>query len=585
MNHLHRVCILIIFSVLVNHLAVDALALSNRVVAYVTSWSDELPNPRYMTNINYAFGHVNDTFNGVRIDNPLRLHKIARLKDLNPELEVQLSIGGWGSGRFSEMAADPALRAAFVADCRRVMEEFNLDGIDIDWEYPTSNAAGISSSPDDTKNFTLLMRDLRKALPDGSLVTLASVHNASFIDFKSILPYIDFVNIMSYDMGTPPNHHSPLHVSSVCGENSAETAMNYHLKAGIPAEKLTLGLPFYGRGKEPYSNFVDFKEITLKPGCTQQWDSIACAPYIADANGNLVLGYDNAESLKGKCEFVKANGLLGAMYWDYAGDNDSDELRKTVADAMLNVGYPSDYAKRPRFNALIFYSDTAEEAHVQFAEQAINFFHRLSYGEGYTYTVTTSLTDYLGNLQDFDVIIDINTLPGTETERKAFEEYMENGGGWIGFHAAGYNDSRTNWPWFNKFLGAGTFYCNTWPPQPALMEVEGNPTHPVTKNLPASFVAPACEWYQWQNPSPTENPDVEVFLSLSQKNYPIGIKDIISFGDFPIVWSNRNYRMIYLNIGHGDEEFTDATQNLLLVNAFRWIASRSPKGNPFTPQN
>ena len=117
---------IIILIILLSFLAVDAFAQSNRVVAYVTSWSDEMPNPYYMTNLNYAFGHVNDTFNGVRIDNPSRLHKIAGLKDLNPYLQVQLSIGGWGSGRFSEMAADAALRAAFVAECRREKRKFPL---------------------------------------------------------------------------------------------------------------------------------------------------------------------------------------------------------------------------------------------------------------------------------------------------------------------------------------------------------------------------------------------------------------------------------------------------------------------------
>jgi len=532
-----------------------------------------------MTNINYAFGHVNDTFDGVKVDNPARLRRLAAIRHDNPGLEIQLSIGGWGSGRFSEMAADPKLRTRFAADCRRVMDEYRLDGIDIDWEYPTSSAAGISSSPSDTDNFTLLMRDLRKALPKGALLTLATVHNASFIDFKSILPYIDFVNIMSYDMGTPPRHHSPLHSSPTCGDNSAEAAMKAHLAAGIPADKLTLGLPFYGRGREPYSNFVDYKDIYVRPGCREHWDSIACAPYIIDPDGQLVLGYDNGRSITAKCDFITDNGLLGAMYWDYSGDNDRDELRSTVADCILHDGFQANYAKHPRFNALIYYNDKAEEAHVQFAEQAIDFFHRLSYGEGYTYTVTTSLSPYIGRLNDFDIIVAINAMPVNKTERDAFEQYMENGGGWMGFHAAAYNDSNTHWPWFNSFLGAGTFYCNNWPPQPALLDVDNSPQHPVTRNLPSSFVAPACEWYQW-NPSPGVNADVKVLLSLSPRNYPIGIKDIISFGDFPVVWTNTKYRMIYLNMGHGDVEFTDATQNLLFVNTFRWIVSQSPKGNP-----
>lgn len=111
------------------------------VIAYVTD-NDRavMPDPTVMTHINYAFGHVNKTFDGVRISNPERLHKISALKSQNPNLKVMLSIGGWGSGRFSEMAADPKLRKSFAKDCARVMKEFNLDGIDIDWEYPSQGS-------------------------------------------------------------------------------------------------------------------------------------------------------------------------------------------------------------------------------------------------------------------------------------------------------------------------------------------------------------------------------------------------------------------------------------------------------------
>ena len=116
------------------------------IVAYVTSWTNEVPDPTTMTHINYAFGHVNDTFNGVRIDNPERMRMVVGLKAQNPALKVMLSVGGWGSGRFSEMAATAETRMAFAKDCKRVVEEFGLDGIDIDWEYPTQSQAKISSS-------------------------------------------------------------------------------------------------------------------------------------------------------------------------------------------------------------------------------------------------------------------------------------------------------------------------------------------------------------------------------------------------------------------------------------------------------
>ena len=248
--------------------------------------------------------------------------------------------------------------------------------------------------------------------------------------------------------------------------------------------------------------------------------------------------------------------------------------------AQVPEGYPANYAKAPRFKALIYYTQHAEEAHVQFAEQATTFFKKLNYGDGFVLDITTDFSKYpYEKLKEYNVIIMLNTSPNTKAERDAFEQYMENGGGWVGFHAAAYNDKNTHWPWFVKFLGGGVFYCNNWPPQPVLVEVD-NEAHPVTKNLPASFVAPASEWYQW-TPSPRQNKDVEVLLSLSPKNYPLGIKDVVNFGDFPIVWSNKNYRMIYLHMGHGDEEFIDGTQNLLLVNAFRWVVSKDKSGNPF----
>ncbi len=250
-----------------------------------------------------------------------------------------------------------------------------------------------------------------------------------------------------------------------------------------------------------------------------------------------------------------------------------------IAQAQ-DSSYPANYAKAPRFKALLVYSDQAEPAHVEFARDAIEFFHRLTYGEGWIMDVDTSFEKYdYDRLKEYNTLIVINTTPAPGKQREAFEKYMENGGGWIGFHAAGYNDASTAWPWFNTFLGCGQFYCNNWPPQPVLLDIDNSDT-PVTRNLPGSFVAPESEWYQF-NPSPRQNPDVEILLSISPKNYPLGIKDVVNHGDFPVVWRNKNYRMVYLNYGHGDREFTDATQNLLTLNAFRYVVSLSPTGDPF----
>jgi type 1 glutamine amidotransferase len=251
-----------------------------------------------------------------------------------------------------------------------------------------------------------------------------------------------------------------------------------------------------------------------------------------------------------------------------------------TAGSAANRGYPADYAGAPRFKALIYFSEHAEKAHVTFARQGTEFFRRLAFGNGFTLETATSFDQYpYEKLKEYDVIVMLNASPADKAEREAFQQYMENGGGWVGFHAAAYNDRNTRWQWFVDFLGGGVFYCNNWPPQPAKLTVD-NAEHPVTRNLPESFIAPESEWYQW-NPSPRENPDVETLLSLSPDNYPIGIKDVVKFGDFPVVWTNRKYRMIYLNMGHGDDEFTDATQKLLFINAFRWVVSQNRTGDPF----
>lgn len=305
------------------------------IVAYVTSWSNITPDPQYMTHINYAFGHVSESFNGVGIANENRLREIITLKTQKPELKVMLSIGGWGSGRFSEMAASDEYRRAFAKDCQRVVKEFNLDGIDIDWEYPTSAAAKISASPDDTKNFTLLMRDIRKEIGKKKLLTLATVASAEYIDFKAILPYIDFVNIMSYDMGNAPKHHAALYSSENSGWMTADAAVEAHLKAGVPPSKLTMGVPFYGRGGDKYPNFQDYNKVGATAEFEERWDDTAKVPYLADKDGALVFGFENPRSLAIKCQYILDKGLLGGMYWDYAGDNPQGDLRRTMYESLL----------------------------------------------------------------------------------------------------------------------------------------------------------------------------------------------------------------------------------------------------------
>lgn len=308
-----------------------------RIVGYVTSWGTTLPDPRLLTNINYAFGHVNKSFDGVRIDNPSRLKEVVGLKKKNSRLQVQLSIGGWGSGGFSEMAADAEKRKAFAIDCKRIMKEYGLDGIDIDWEYPGSSRAGIGSSTEDRDNFVLLMRDLRKELGKNALLTFASPATVGFYEFKPVMPYIDFINVMTYDLNRPPYHHSSLYRSKLSGDMTVDEGIKAHVSGGVPAEKLVLGVPFYGHGdKSVYPDFVNYNKLSLKEGLAEKFDDKAGVPYYVDEEGRLVMTFENPESLKLKADYVKKNGLGGMMIWELGGDTGKQDLLKTVKKALGN---------------------------------------------------------------------------------------------------------------------------------------------------------------------------------------------------------------------------------------------------------
>ena len=311
------------------------------VVAYVCSWTPEMPDGRYVTQINYAFGNVNETFDGVVVQHPERLRQVCAVRqspDAHPGLKVLLSIGGWTAGGFSEMASDSLRRQRFAADCRRVVDEFDLDGIDMDWEYPTSSEAGISSSPDDTRNYTLLMRDIRAAIGPGKMLTQATICTALYIDFAAVDPYVDFTNIMAYDMGRPPYHNTPLYSSPLVKNVTADSAVRAHLAAGIPPEKMLLGLAFYGHGVKGHPSTEDLTKVCEWQGYTYHWDEEAMVPYMTDdRDGSFAYGYEDLRSLTIKCQYIIEKGLCGAMYWSYDGDNASGDLRRTVYE-VLNPG-------------------------------------------------------------------------------------------------------------------------------------------------------------------------------------------------------------------------------------------------------
>lgn len=305
------------------------------VIAYV--WSGDshmLPPPDAVTTINYCGGWPTDSRDGIKIANEERLHDIVRLKEQNPGLRVLLSMCGNNYNGWPELAAFPAKRKAFAADCLRVIEQYGLDGIEIDWEFPAAEGG----TPDDIDNFHALLAEIRQVICSDKRLTVAGGASARSLKFPEILNVVDYINVMAYDMGwQAPYHHTPLYRSNVTGWHSVEESLHEFLDKGAPADRLVLGLAFYGRGDDrDYCSYTDYRDLTLKEGMTERWDSIGCVPYITDSLGTLVLGYENPRSLEIKCRYIKDHGLRGGMYWRTELDTDDHELARTVARCLIN---------------------------------------------------------------------------------------------------------------------------------------------------------------------------------------------------------------------------------------------------------
>ena len=541
---------------------------SKVVVAYVTSWSEVMPDPQYMTHINYAFGHVNESFNGVKIDNEERLRQIVDLRKQKPELKVLLSIGGWGSGRFSEMAANDEYRRAFAADCDRVVKEFALDGIDIDWEYPTSSMANISSSPDDTENFTLLMQDIRAAIGNEKELTLATVASARYIDFKAILPFVDFVNIMAYDMASAPKHHSALYPSGHSGDITSDGAVTAHLKAGVPPSKLVMGMPFYGRGGDGYPSFQDYNKVgSTDTQYTEKWDEVAQVPYLADKNDTLVFGFENPRSLAIKCQYILDKDLLGGMYWDYSGDNEQGDLRRTVAENLLG---------KPHKAKVLVLTERGGQ-HGGFTDAGLKWLAAEGAKGNFSITEINNARNITeAYLSQFSLVIQLDFPPYTwpKEAEDAFVKYIEEGrGGWIGFHHAtllGEFDGYPMWQWFSDFMGGVRFKNYIAPLANGTLIVEDK-QHPVMKDVPASFVVPDDEWYTYDK---SPRPNVHVLANVDESSYTPASD--IKMGDHPVVWVNesKKARNVYFQIGHSSKLYETEGFTTMFRNAINWTLER-----------
>ena len=175
------------------------------------------------------------------------------------------------------------------------------------------------------------------AVGKDKLLTIATAATGRYYDFRAIEPYVDYVNIMAYDMEEAPFHHAALHCSDMTEEWSCEKAVAGHIAGGFPVQRLVLGIPFYGHGTNEAPESLDYRHIISIDSLYSRWDSVAQVPYLVNSKGTVVVNYENAQSIELKCRFLHRQGMLGAMYWDYDSDDEMGTLRHAVYRGVMQL--------------------------------------------------------------------------------------------------------------------------------------------------------------------------------------------------------------------------------------------------------
>jgi hypothetical protein len=273
----------------------------------------------------------------------------------------------------------------------------------------------------------------------------------------------------------------------------------------------------------------------------------------------------------------------------------SHPVRFVVVLLLLLPYQANAQRSEPRFKVIAFYTAQNDKAHISFVHEANRWFPKLAATHQFTYDSTSDWSKLNPNfLRNYQVVLFLDTRPEDPAQRAAFEQYMKNGGGWLGFHFAAFaltpSTYPQNWPWYHdEFLGSGSYRSNTWRPTRAALRVE-NGKHPATKGLPRTFNSSPNEWYRWENDL-RRNPVIDILVSIDSSSYPLGTgpkpHEIWHSGYYPVVWTNRNYRMLYVNMGHNDIDYDRGTdkelsftfgnpdQDKLIIDALMWLGSRS----------
>jgi chitinase len=337
-----------------------------RIVAYVAGWSMPAAVPaERLTHINFAFARIDDAGRVAFQDPayPAALASLVALEERNPALRILVSVGGWEAEGFSDAALTEDSRAVFAVSVVEFVRQHRVDGVDLDWEYPGQGVAGIKYRPEDKQNFTRLLAQVRAALDAASaddgrsaadryLLTIATADREYFdhTEMDKLHAYVDWINVMGYDffnsLTRTTGHHAGLFASewAAPGDRNADASVRQHLAAGIPADKLVLGVAFYGRRFEgvdplhdglhrPYAKYGgdhSYSELVQsyidRSGFERHWDGEARAPFLWNEAKRTFISYDDPESIRAKARFAREKGLGGIMFWELSQDRNGELL-------------------------------------------------------------------------------------------------------------------------------------------------------------------------------------------------------------------------------------------------------------------
>lgn len=319
-----------------------------------------------LSHINYAFVDIKDNRAWLHNEatDTINLRKLVEWKQKNPDLKILISVGGWTwSKNFSDATLTDTSRKNFAASAVDIIAKYKLDGVDIDWEYPGMQGDSNVYRPEDKEHYTLLFKELRSGLDSLAKITNlkyfvttavgGSYDYIAHTEMDKVAQYCDYINVMSYDYADGSDsisgHHTNLFTSTYdTSRYSADKSIRAFIAAGVPPQKIVIGIAFYGKGWQMATTdnnglyaravgpargggFTRIKDsLENKNGFVRYWDKSAQAPYLFNAEKKIFISYDDEASVKMKCVYVKEHNLAGAMFWEYSSDK-KEYLLKVIA--------------------------------------------------------------------------------------------------------------------------------------------------------------------------------------------------------------------------------------------------------------